>query len=146
MSCLTNFWCRYLLQDIRNIPSRVLCSLPRSLHVFRQHLQHVHEDILHCLDSFHYLPDAHPQTLLHNIWFAWWLVPSFENIVTGSCSAGISCSCGRHILGVDVVILPLAGGVSFCALNRNVEQNQNNRKHDKPLCCMSWTLSLLLHP
>ena len=137
---------RYFVQDSRDLPNRVLCALPRSFHVLRQLIQHFHEDFLHWSNCIHNLPNAHPQTLLYNLWLPWRLLPSSKSTSARSCSASSNCTCRWFILGVCMVFFTLVGSACLCAVNHYAQQNQDNRKHDKPLRRMSRTLPLLLHP
>lgn len=134
------------MQDTRDLPNRVLCALPRPLHVLRQLIQHFHENFLHRRNRIHNLPNASAQTFLHNIRLSRRLVPTFKSTFASGYSTCFNCARRRFILGVCLVFFPLARGACFCSLDHHAQQNQNNRKHDEPLRRMSRTLPLLLHP
>ena len=136
---------RYIMQDARNIPNRVLCALPWPFHVLRQFVQHYHENILYHSNCSHNILDASSKALLHNLWLVGRCIPTFESSNSSSTCFDFHYSRRRHILGICMVILTLARITCFCSANSNVKQNQNYRKHDKSLRCMSWTLPLLLH-
>lgn len=115
--------CRYIMQNLRNIPNRVLCSLPGSLHVFCQSIQHLHENFLHFSHCSHNILDARTQTLLHNVWLTRRRISTSESFTSGSISVSFHRSRRRHILGICLVILALAWITRFCASNRYAKQN-----------------------
>ena len=121
---------RYFVQDLRDLPNRVLCALPRPFHVLRQLIQHFHENFLHRCDCIHNLPNANPQTFLHYIRLPRRLVPTFKSTAASSYSARFYCARRGLILGIRLVFFPLAGGTCVRPLNYHAQQNQDSRKHD----------------
>lgn len=85
---------RYFVQDLRDLPNRVLCALSGPIHVLRQLIQHFHENFLHRRNCIHNLLNAYSETFLHNIRLTWGFVPTFKS--TFACSSSFSSNCARR--------------------------------------------------
>jgi hypothetical protein len=57
---------RIVLQDSRNVLTRLLPEVPGPFHVLHLSVQHPHETLLYLLNSFDYLLHALQETLLHS--------------------------------------------------------------------------------
>ena len=137
--------CRHFVQDSGNIPNRVLCALPRPIHVLRQFIQHVHEDFFHRSYSTYNLPDASQEAFLHYLRLSWRLIPPPKSAFASCSRTFFDNTCRRLVLGIRLVFFALARSTCVCAANRYAQQNKNRREHDQSLRSMSWTLPLFLH-
>ena len=140
-----NFNFRHIVQDPRDLPSRLLRPIHRSLHVLCQHLQHLHENFLHISHCDHNLDDALQTSILHNLRQYRRLVPPPQSLATCRPSAHMHFKHRMDHLAIFMELLFVAGSNSIRAANRHAPQDARRWEPDVALCSVPWTLSVLLH-
>ena len=136
---------RYFMQDVRDLSAGVLCALHRSLHVFRQCLQHLHENFLHWIDSHNHLPYALQASFLHYLRRARWLVPSHQNSAACRRIAHMYFKHWMDCLAIFMEFLLVVGGSRVCTVNRNAPQDACGWEPDFELRRVPRVVSILLH-
>ena len=133
------------MQDARSVLAGVLRALRGPFHVFREHVQHLHEDILHYLDGDHHLPDAIQAALLHNLRRPRRLVPPLENPHPRGTPADMRAQHRLHGVAVLVELLAVARVGRFRAPDCDAAQNEGGGEPDFALRRVPRTLQILLH-
>ena len=133
------------MQDAGGILARVLCSLRWPFHVLCEHVQYLHEDLLHLIDCHHHLLDAIQASFLHHLRRTRWLVPPLEDIGTSCTLADLCAEHRMDRLAILMELLTLAWIRRIRAPNRNAPQNACRWEPHFALCRVLGPLQVLLH-
>ena len=133
------------MQVAGDLPDRVPGALLGPLHVLRQRLQHVDEDLLHHGHSAHHLPHEVQGALLHHLRLARRPVPSLQGADPGGRRADLHLEHGVDALDLVLVLLDLARGDRLRPPDRHAPQDARRREPDQPLRRRARPLPLLLH-
>ena len=115
LQCLTCLECFYvfyrpLMQDTRDLPSRLPRSLWRSLLLLRISLQYDDEDILYHCDGPNHLPDEVQGTILHDLWLSRRSVPSLQGPHPSRSCSHLRSQHWMDSLDLCLVFLAMVGG------------------------------------
>jgi hypothetical protein len=117
---------RSIVQDSRDLSNRVLPAIHGPLHVLREPVQYMHEDLLHYEHNVHNLPNASSQAIQDDLRLPRRLIPSLDGSPTGSLRADLYRLNWMEPLGIHMELLLMARGTRVHSIDRDAAQDQSN--------------------
>ena len=136
---------RSVVQDARDFPHGIPSTICWSLYVLRLDVQHLHEDLLYLSHSLDHIPDEVQVALLHDLWFAWWSIPSLQSLDSSGSRPHLHPTHRLGSVALRLELLLVAWSYRLRPSDSHASQNARRRESHKPLYSRSRPLSLLLH-
>ena len=111
------------MQVAGDLPDRLPCALLGPLHVLRQRLQHLDEDLLHHGHGAHHLPHEVQSAILYHLRLTRRPVPSFQGTDSSGSCPDLHLEHGLDALDLVLVLLYLARGDRLRAPDRHAPQD-----------------------
>ena len=133
------------MQDAGGVLARVLRSLCWPFHVLCEHVQYLHEDLLHLIDCYHHLFDAIQAPFLHHLRRTRWPVPPLEDIGASCTPADLRSEHRMDRVAILMELLTVARIRRIRAANSNAPQNARRWEPHIALCRVLRPVQVLLH-